>query len=229
MDDFVISQINEMKGSISQFVIVLSNYSKSNHLAAITAQQESLFKFISKQILFIKELYNYCSDYSLRVLISDFYNYIISIIKKEYRYMYLNERSIIEGYTRWIVSTTAEQNHVTSNLIEQLKNNTYINPLTNDEYSLIKSEYVTSCGFIHGSKLLNKNLSYVFQECISCLPTLKNINKYYQNIIKIIKVYNRLIISNKVEQVDLTFFGRKSVLGYLIGGDNVDTLFEIRK
>lgn len=228
MNELVLSQINEIKVSISRFMDSLSEYSKSNKLNAITQQQKNFFIFISKQILFIKEIYNYCKDRKLKVLISDYYNYIVSIIKNENRYLHLNERSIIEGYTRWIVSVNIEQNHVTSELIEQLKDNTYINPLTNDEYSLIKSEYIMSCGFIHGSNVLDHDLSYVFQECVLNNSQLKNINNYLQKIIKIIKIYNRLIISNQTENIDTIFWSRKSLLEYLIGKDNVEILFDIR-
>lgn len=228
MNELVFSQINEIKTSISQFMSSLSDYSILNRLNTITQQQKNFFTFISKQIIFVKEVYNYYPDRKLKVIISDYYNYIVSIIKGENRYLYLNERSIIEGYTRWIVSINVEQNHVTSELIAQLKDNMYINSLTNNEYNLIREEYVTSCGFIHGSTVLDNNLSYVFHECISNNFKLKNMNSYFQKIIKIIKIYNRLIISNQTECIDTVFWGRKSVLEYLIGKDSVEILFKVR-
>lgn len=229
MNEMSFFQVNEMKVSVSQFINLLSNYSTSNNLDAITQQEKNFFEFISKQILFVREVYNNYPHYRLKVLISDYYNYIVSIIRGENRYIYLNERSIIEGYTRWIVSTTVEEDHITPALIAQLKSNNYIHPLTDDEYSLIKSEYVTSCGFIHGSQLLNSSLSYVFQECIEKCSAIKNINCYFQRIMRIIKIFNRLVISNMTEQIDTTFWCKKSILEYLIGKDNVSILFILRK
>lgn len=229
MNEMILSQINEMKISVSNFINILSDYSKSNKLISITQQEKNFFEFISKQILFLREVYSLYPLYILKVLISDYYNYILCIIRTENRYMYLNERSIIESYTRWILSTTVEQNHVTSELIAQLKKHTCTNGLTDAEYSLIKSEYVISCGFIHGSRLLNSNLSYVFKECISNYSTLKNINCYFQKIIRIIKIFNRLVISNMTEQIDAAFWNKKSVLEYLIGKENVNILFQLRK
>lgn len=229
MNELIYSQINEIKKSISRFIDLLSEYASSNGLDALSEPEKIFFTFISKQILFFKYFNNCYPDFKLKVLISDYYNYIVSIIRNENRYLYLNERSIIEGYTRLIVGINVEQDHVTSGLIEQLKSNNYINPLSDTEYNLITSEYVTSCGFIHGSKLLSDDLSYYFKECTTNFPTLKNINAYYQRITKVIKIFNRMLISNCTEQIDTTFWSKKSILEYLIGKDNVDLLFNIRK
>lgn len=208
---------------------VLSEYAVSNGLNVLNQGQRDFFVYISKQILFLKDVYNCYPDFKLKVLISDYYNYIVSMIRNENRYLYLNERSIIEGYTRYIVNVNVEQDHVTSEIIAQLKSTSYINSLSDNEYSLIKSEYTTSCGFIHGSRLLNKSLSYYFTECVSNFYKLNNINAYYQRITKVIKIFNRLIISNRTEEIDTTFFRRKSVLEYLIGKENVESLFALRK
>ena len=229
MNELILSQINEIKKSISQFIDVLSEYAVSTGSNFLNQEQRDFFIYISKQILFLKDVYNCYPDFKLKVLISDYYNYIVSIIRNENRYLYLNERSIIEGYTRYIVNVNVEQDHVTSEIIAQLKSTNYINSLSDNEYSLIKSEYTTSCGFIHGSRLLNESLSYYFTECISNFSKLNNISAYYQRITKVIKIFNRLIISNRTEEIDTSFFRRKSVLEYLIGKDNVSILFSLRK
>lgn len=229
MNELTLSQINEIKKSIARFMNVLSEYMSSNHLGYINQSDENFFIFISKQIIFLKELNKCYPDFKVKVLISDYYNFIVSIIKNETRYLYLNERSIIEGYTRLIIGINVEQDHVTSNLIKELKYGKYINPLSNSEYNLITSEYVISCGFIHGSNLLINDLSYYFTECISKFSTIKNINSYYQRITKIIKIFNRMLISNCTEKIDTTFWSKKSVLEYLIGKKDVNILFQLRK
>lgn len=229
MNELIYSQINEIKKSISHFMDLLSEYASSNGSDALSESEKIFFTFISKQILFLKYFNNCYPDFKLKVLISDYYNFIVSIIRNENRYLYLNERSIIEGYTRLIVGINVEQDHVTSGLIEQLKCNNYINPLSDTEYNLITSEYVTSCGFIHGSNLLSDDLSYYFKECTSNTPTLKNINAYFQRITKVIKIFNRMLISNYTEQIDTSFYLKKSILKYLIGEEDKNILIQLRK
>ena len=221
-DELIIAQINEIKKAIDGFCIALESYSKKTENEKIFKNELGFFRFISKQIIFLKNIYDCEHDYKIKVIISDFYNYIVCIIKKEHRYMYVNERSIIENYTRWIVSTDVEKNHITTQVFEELKNKTNLSDL---DYSRIKSEYVTSCGYIHGSKLLNENLSYVFNECITNDLKIKNINKYFDNIKYIVKTYNRLIISTYPNLIDECFYRRKSVLKYLLGDDLLEFLF----
>lgn len=222
-DELIIAQINEIKKAIYDFNFELEKYANKvgNHI--LSKNEVSFFSFISKQIVFLKNIYAYENNYKIKVLISDYYNYIVSIIKNEHRYMYVNERSIIENYTRWIVSTDVEINYITTQVFEDLRTKSDI---SNSEYSLIKSAYTTSCGYIHGSKLLNDNLSYVFNECIANDLKIKKINCYFDNIKKIIKIYNRLIITTYPELINDCFFRRKSVLKYLIGNELLDLLFD---
>lgn len=221
-DELMIAQINDLKQSIQNFTNELVEYSRviGNH--KLSRNEISFFGFISKQIIFLKYIYEIYKNYTIKVLISDYYNYIVSIIKNEHRYMYVNERSIIENYTRWIVSTDIEKNYITTRVFDELKNKTDI---FESEYSLIKSEYTNSCGYIHGSKLLNDNLSYVFKECITNEIKIKNVNSYFGNMIKIIKIYNRLIISTYTNLIDECFYRRKSVLKYLVGDELLELLF----
>ena len=64
-----------------------------------------------------------------------------------------------------------------------------------DDYSLIKDEYNTLCGYIHGSRLLNDNLSYFLNECLENNKFTKDPSKYYKRIIKIFKTYDKMLIS----------------------------------
>ena len=170
--------------------------------------------------------HTYNHNYSTKVLISDYYNYIVSIIKNEHRYMYVNERSIIENYTRWIMSTEVETNYITTQVFDNLKKQTNI---LDSEFALIKSAYANSCGYIHGSKLLNDNLAYVFKECITNDLEIRNINSYFANIVKVIKIYNRIIIMTYPNLIDECFFRRKSVLKYLLGDELLELLFKTLK
>ncbi len=225
-DELIIAQINDIKKAISSFTSELIAYSEKIGNHTLSQNEISFFSFISKQILFLKNIYSSEPNYSIKVLISDYYNYIVSIIKNEHRYMYVNERSIIENYTRWIMSTEVETNYITTQVFDNLKKQTNI---LDSEFALIKSAYANSCGYIHGSKLLNDNLAYVFKECIANDLKIKNINNYFETTIKIIKIYNRLIIISFPDLIDECFFRRKSVLKYLLGDELLELLFKTLK
>ena len=225
-DELIISQINDIKKAISDFSSELVAYSEEIGNHKLSQNEISFFSFISKQIVFLKNIYTCNYNYLIKVLISDYYNYIVSIIKNEHRYMYVNERSIIENYTRWIVSTEVEINHITTQVFDDFKTQTSI---CEKDYALIKSAYTNSCGYIHGSKLLNDNLAYVFKECITNDLEIRNINSYFANIIKIIKIYNRLIILTYPSLIDECFFRRKRVLKYLLGEVLLELLFQNAK
>ncbi len=222
-DELIISQINEIKKSISSFSNELYEYSKQVGNHQLSENELNFFSFISKQIVFLKNVYEIERNYKIKVLISDYYNYIVSIIKNEHRYMYVNERSIIENYTRWIVSTDVEKNYITNRVFEEFKTKT---SLSEAEYKLIKSAYSDSCGYIHGSTILNDDLVYVFKECIANEKRIKNMNNYFTSFMRIIKIYNRLIICTYPDLIDNSFFRRKSVLKYLVGEENLNLLFE---
>lgn len=222
-DELIISQINDIKKDISDFSSELISYSEKIGNHVLSQNEISFFSFISKQIVFLKNIYICNHNYLIKVLISDYYNYIVSIIRNEHRYMYVNERSVIENYTRWIVSTEVEINYITTRVFDDFKTKTSI---CEQEYALIKSAYTNSCGYIHGSKLLNDNLAYVFKECITNDLKIRNINSYFENIIKIIKTYNRLIILTYPNLIDECFYRRKSVLKYLLGADLLELLFK---
>lgn len=83
--------------------------------------------------------------YFYKVLISDLYYFILSIIKREMRYMYVNERSIIENYMRAIMQISLQDDHITEAIFQKMRNKNFLCDFTDAEYSLIKNEYVTSC------------------------------------------------------------------------------------
>ena len=224
-DELIISEINDIKKAIHIFKNDLINYSESIGNHRLTTNELSFFSFISKQIIFLKNIYASKYNYTIKVLISDYYNFIVCIIRNEQRYIFVNERSIIENYTRWIVSTDFEINHITTQVFEDFKVKTSI---SDSDYALIKSAYTESCGYIHGSKLLDSNLSYVFKECIANETKIKNINNYFDIIKRIIKIYNKLLIMTFPQLIDECFFRRKSVLKYLIGEELLELLFSLK-
>lgn len=216
MDEFIKTQIDAIKRSINDFIVRLSDFALEEVSRKLTSTEQEFFRFISKQIIFLKQLLENYDKYEIKVLISDFYNLIISIIKNEDRCIYLHERSIIENYTRLIVNDSIRNNYIMSNSfgkLREIKKASRI--ISDDEYSLIKSEYRVSCGYVHGSELLNDNLVYVFNELVSNDMPLKNRNNYFQRMIKLVKIYNRLLYFTHNNDVDNSFHRRKSVLTFL--------------
>lgn len=221
-DDLTISRINDIKYSINSFIETLKNFSQENSGRKLPEAEIGFFRFISKQIIFLKMLYEYNSDYALKVAISDYYNLVACIIKNENRYIFVNERSIIENYIRYITSTNGDVTYVNRQIFDLYKVKCR---LSNDDYSLIKEIYSTSCGYIHGSKLLDENLAYVFNQCITTDYCISKMPNHINNLIRMINIFNDNIIQTNKNVVDLCFFRQKSILKYLIGENAVNKLF----
>ena len=99
-----------IKNDIEKFIKQLEL--KSKNKVIFTDDEKSFLRFLAKHILFFKELYRFDkSKYFLEVPISDIFSYIISIIDGEKRYIFLNERSIIENYIRYLM----KENHIKEN------------------------------------------------------------------------------------------------------------------
>lgn len=225
MEDMIYAEIKHIKSDISSFIIRLQEYA-GEHDAIMEETDRQFFSVIAKHIVFWKYVVfpnNLGRFY--RVLISDGYNYIISIIKNEIRYVYVNERSIIENYIRLIINKTLEEDHVTDKIFSEIKQHKYLFEFTEDEFSLIKSEYSVSCSYIHGGSYLDENLIYGFDECIKNEKTLKNKNKYYARICRMLKILDKMLISTYTDEISGSFFRKKSVLEYLMGKDCLELLF----
>uniref|UniRef100_UPI0006CF3343 hypothetical protein n=1 Tax=Clostridium sp. NkU-1 TaxID=1095009 RepID=UPI0006CF3343 len=138
--------------------------------------------------------------------------------------MYVNERSIIENYLRLITNKTVEQDHVTEKIFQEIKSKAF--NFSGFDLSLIRNEYVTACGYIHGSKVLDNDLSYTFNACIKSEREFKDKNKYYIRMQKVLKMLDHMLISNYKEDVSGAFHRRKTLLEYLLGKNSVDILFK---
>lgn len=232
MDVIVIKEMTyqEVDGIKSNIAIFLRQIEKIAVQYNFDTMQgdKDFFTFIAKHIVFFKYIYSNAEDkYFYKVLISDFYYFILSIVKNEIRYMYVNERSIIENYLRAIMQVTVEDNHVTDAVFKELRQTHFECDFQDEEYALIKSEYAVSCGYVHGGDILNDNLAYVLCECEHQSYDAKKRNKHYQQLKKMIKVFDRLLIARYALFISGCFHRRKSVMEYLVGKDNVDLLFKI--
>ena len=224
-EDMTYNEVESCKVEIKKFITeinVLEGYSLN-----IKPDDESFFIVISKHILFFKYLYMCDTNvFYFRVLISDLYYYIESILKSDVRYMYLNERSIIENYTRLITNIDVKNDHITDNSFQILKKKADELKLEESEFSLVKSEYTVACGYVHGSDIIKNDLSYVFDECIHKKSGLNERPKYYNRMKRVFKYFDSMLICVYPNYISGCFHRRKALLEYLIGQKYVDLLFQ---
>ena len=219
-------EINLVKFETNKFIKVICAYAEENEVE-IQQTDTDFYRVLAKHILFFKYILTaYPSSYFVQVIISDFYYYIISDLKNEARYSFLNERSIIENYLRMIIKNDDYNTHITHNTFEELINGPYV--IDQIEYSLIKSEYTNSCGYIHGNQILKDQLSSLFEDCIKN-DVKKSLQKRIAQqdlIVRLLKILDRLFIENNTDIISSSFHRRKSVLKYLLGESNMEILFK---
>ncbi|CAN2325351.1 Apea-like HEPN domain-containing protein [Fusobacterium sp. oral taxon C10] len=197
-----------IKEDINKFIEELEKNSKDK--IPLTDNEKNFFKFLAKHILFFKELYRFDkSKYFLEVLISDIFSYIVSIINGEKRYIFLNERSIIENYIRYLM----KEDYIKENTFDRLKEKFN---LQNDIFSLIKEEYSTSCKYIHGTEILKSELLFYFLEYIKREKEIFRDFKYYKRISKMLNIYDNLILKEDEDFINGVFHRRKTLLKFLI-------------
>lgn len=86
--DMTYLEIKEIKSNIKQFLDEIQRIAQ-NQQFEYTQKDHDFFSFIAKHIIFFKYLYKGAQGiYFYKVLISDLYYLILSIIKCEMRYMY---------------------------------------------------------------------------------------------------------------------------------------------
>lgn len=225
-DDITYNEVDARKIEIEKFIEYIKGMDFKHF--SIEKYDEVFFIYISKHIMFFKYMsFGTFNERYYKVLISDCYYFILAILKVEKRYMYLNERSIIENYIRLIVDISVENDHVTENSFIKLKSRKEKYNVTDDEYSLIRSEYVEACGYVHGASSIDETLSYVFDECINNKFALKDRAKYYDRIKALLKSFDRMLIIEYAEIISGCFHRKKAVLEYLLGKKEVDLLFDV--
>jgi len=227
IDDMTTQEINKIKININDFILEIKKESQIINFDFCQSDRD-FFSFIAKHIVYFKYLYmggKY--KYFFEVLISDLYYLILSIIKNEKRYMYLNERSIIENYMRVIMLITIKDNHVTENVFREMHKKVFKCGFSDTEYSLIKSEYAESCCFIHGGLILKDDLVFALEECSNEIFEIKVRKKYYVRLQNVLKIFDKLLIAENCIYISGCFHRIKSVMEYLLGKQMVNLLFQI--
>lgn len=182
-------------------------------------QSKEYYRVIAKQILFFKFIFNtYSETYAAKVIISDFFNFMLDDIKDSTRYLYLNERSIIENYIRLILKDESYNTHITNqSFIDLKRENESI--LSDAEYGKIKNEYKISCSYIHGGYNLSNHLVDNFEDCLNGISTISQRSKRSRinQTLDLFKILNKLFIHNNKEVIETSFHRNKEALKYLLG------------
>ncbi|KMO86875.1 hypothetical protein AB840_05965 [Megasphaera cerevisiae DSM 20462] len=223
-DDPAYEIIDYAKSNIDRFIRAIEKLSDKNQFV-FTIASKSFFRNIAKHILFFKQIDLIMPCYFYKVIISDLYNLIVNLVEGQVRYAYLDERSIIENYTRAIINDQVHDGHITSQSFEALQGKKYSFDFLETDFSFIKSEYRTSCAYIHGSTFLNPELSTVLCECVGG-KHIRNINKYFNRIMKLLKIYDQLLISSNGESINGSFHREKVFFEYLLGKEMLELLFK---
>lgn len=227
--DITFEELDRIKFHIRDFLNIISQRNRLNDYQQI---DKDFFSFIAKHIFFFRYLYNNDENtHFYRALISDLYCLILSIIQNNIRYIYLNERSIIENYMRVIMQEKIKDNQVTTSLFkemsEQLQQIPEVN-FTKDDFSKLKNAYRTSCNYIHGGNLLNDNLVFVLEEYDNMSFLLSDRKYFYSQLQIVFKIYDKILMYKKNEYINLCFHRKKSILKYLLGKKYTDFLIYIR-
>ena len=221
-------EITHLKEEIDELWAFIKLYSEEIDGEVLEQRDQEFYRFIAKQIVFFKKiLITYPKSYFVRVLISDLYSLIINDIKKEKRYYYLNQRSIIENYIRMIVKNEENNSHITRKSFLDLKEH---NPIKESEYGKLMNEYKIACSYIHGGEKMSEYLVTNFEESIKLSTTIsqrQRKNQIYQ-FTDLINILNGLFLSNNYEDVDSAFHRSKVVLKYLMGNNYLEKLNEYK-
>lgn len=218
-------ELKNIKQELEELLNSINIYNKEIHLGKELEQKDiEFYRFIGKQIIFYKKiLVAYPKSFFIRVLISDYYSLIINDIKKENRYYYLNQRSIIENYLRTIDKNEENHSHVTRKTFINIKEN---NEISEEQYSKLMNEYKIACSYIHGGLIMSDYLVSNFQESIKLKTEIsyrKKESQRYQ-FIDLINILNTLFLDNNADAVASAFHRSRVLLEYLVNVKYIDRL-----
>ena len=224
-DSLILTELLNVKSEIKNFIDELYKFANNTNFN-LKNEDEAFFRFISKRIIFFKYILYNKNTYSCKVLISDFFNLIISILENKERYIYLNERSIIEHYIRLILDSPSDKSSRELNLFKNLKES-YPYIFNEDIYSLIRNEYSIASEFIHGNEILKNVLVTCFKDFTNNKKSHYN-SLNYKNITNLINHFELAFLYSKTSLIDSAFYRKKYILEYLKDKDYVKKLNQLK-
>lgn len=184
-------------------------------------REKNFIRFLSKHIIFFKNFSNLENNFEIKLLISDFYYFIISYLNLEGRYVALNLRSIIENYIRLLLNKVSEEYHIEYNSFIELKK---MYNLSKDDNSLVYDTYVKSCRYIHGGKVLEETLKLDIENLKE--NGSDKMFDSFEAVEKLLKTLDELLMKNCMMLILIERdFHRKRKLISILLGEKVFRLF----
>lgn len=214
-----------LKEDISAFI---------NEFKELSTEDEDLFRFISKKIIFLKEIksniVNTTMIYYIDQLISDLMYLIASYYQGKVRYFYLNVRSVIEAFARLFSEVETGTNRITmTNLLDNVLNYININDLRNNkekslDYDRLKGLYRESCLYVHGNVNANYSLIEYYNDLLSEEITIAQKRKMGNDIKFLLSILIDISCYRYATTLNNVFFKGKPKLVYLIGEFGVEVV-----
>lgn len=218
---------------ISPYKEMINEY-KTYMVSNITDHKGNYDKLINigKSLIVIKDYVQSSSfhkDYFSSLLISEI-NSCLYCIKNNLpkRYFYFSYRGVIETFARLnIIDNTSR---IVDNVFNDFKEQNAIiiadNEFYNDFYSVIKSKYSTSSGYVHGSK----ELEFSIKEAIEDMQNpdfQKDIQEMIKELEIILELIKKFYLSKDNEYATLKhIFNRRTiVLKYLLSKAEIRIIF----
>lgn len=207
--------LENTKDEINSFI----NYLNLEANMTTLGKGGSDYRFISKNILFLKNLYEYQENETyLNLLIYSAFQMLYNsiIINEGIEKFNLYKRIYIENLFRYSLSTEDTRESI-RDMKDILKENK-----SEEEKRIIEffySEHRKSSGILHINDINDINVSEYFREIINinsnCIEEIK-----FRNIKEIYRLLGKgtdLLIMEKADLIGKTFYNRMEILKYLLG------------
>ncbi|MCG6835767.1 hypothetical protein LC668_07855 (plasmid) [Fusobacterium vincentii] len=203
----------EKKKSIKKEINDLISFLEEKY-RKLDEREKNFVRFLSKHIIFFKNFSDLENNFEIKLLISDFYYFIISYLNLEGRYVALNLRSIIENYIRLLLNKVSEEYHIEHNSFIELKEKYN---LSNDDNSLVYDTYIKSCRYIHGGKVLKETLKLDIEN-LKENSSDKMIDSF-EAVEKLLKTLDKLLMKNHLILIliERDFHRKRRLIEILLG------------
>lgn len=217
--NFYLQNLNLVKKDITDSFNTINQFSIPNNFSLKQNDHDSIL-CILKKIAFLKLFKNtYITEKTLIDIVDQLINDLIFIIKSiiisETRLLQLSYRSYIENYMRLIEYNTDEF-HFTMDLFKRIRKNNGNNVLSTDDYSFLRSEYREACVSIHFHA--DNNVTNYVSDILKREPlSLKEKKHFYQNLLRMNKILENLLIEKHPDWFLNTFSLNKITMEYILG------------
>ncbi|HAX53372.1 MAG TPA: hypothetical protein DCX82_15815 [Lachnospiraceae bacterium] len=204
--------LQDLKNEIKKFVGLV----KSTN----TEIEDCLLRCVTKSILFLKQIQQ-CENtgHYGKCLINDSLFMISSLAGMRNREFYINYRSMIENYIRFVLKLDDSDETGVRNLFNKLKED-FAQYGSEILIEYMDGEYGKCCDFVHSNVKSKATIYEYYSEIIDHRrPSKKEIHSMLTTMITFLKKAIRLLLLNNPSWVDESFYKERQKLKYLIGED----------